>query len=631
MKTKKAVKESTVKIPPRFPRKLRRKIMKELDQEKSRLEKKVLELYSKTQGRDPIPDYSKEAARTPKRQPITLFGKGYEPNPENRFEYLNALTGRKEVGQLVKVIWPERGRLEIPDGDKTKLQESWKQVSLKPEQVKKYFKDNAQRIELKEVGWNDWDDMDFNGQVPVAQVGKYFPYPPSSFTRQMYQPDQWFMLARCAHAYNYNPLAKAGVDIKNNFVVGTGPRVIIKNPQLKSAWAQFEKDEDFIETLRTWSNMSIQNGELFVEFFTDQKGNPTVRSIDPGHVYDTITEPRDIRKVYGYKLMYQTQYQIFGEGARGEQVPLSQWIYETVKPDNIMHLKFNVQENEKRGRSDLLPVLAICQLFEDYIRYKVIRAIVLAAFVWDAKLENADQAEIDAFLAEQGNMPPPLSVRAHNERVTWEVQQHAGAAAGGRDDVFEMLVNLFAVGIGVPKEYMGAGDHSTRSSAITSTEPAVKEFMARQHKIETLVLRIVDYLAQTKGIQYEPDDVEVAWPEIAPENIKEKVERLYEELLNNTFTKQRVDEMIAKEEGVSNYDWTEEMQNRLAELTQGITKSLADGSTPIINPSTISPSTAGPKTGTTPTAAGAPPTPVKSVTGTSNQDRTAAKVAGQVL
>jgi hypothetical protein len=202
--------------------------------------------------------------------------------------------------------------------------------------------------------------------------------------------------------------------------------------------------------------------------------------------------------------------------------------------------------------------------------------------------------------------------------VEWEVQQYEGSRGSGGNEIWEMLVTTFAIGIGIPKEYMGAGDASTRANAITSTEPAVKEFEARRHKLETLILRVVNFLAEANGIVLGPDEVEVSWPEMAPENIKEKVERLIMEMEKDIFTKQRVCEMIANEEGVKNYDFLKEMGNRLIEKTSGATKALNDASQPMIQPfqnpmnNPEQPEESGP-------------------TSTSNEGRKAVKAAGQTL
>jgi hypothetical protein len=574
----------------KFPRKLRQAVQREMNDEGRKIQKKVGSFYTKvmTPGYADNPFESMAKLPRHKSRLVELFDA--EMKPRN-FDMPDLMNPRKtHPGKLSQLIWLEKGLVAIPEvpanGDApakpAELRETeWRPTPVKLTEVAEYMKKGeAFRAELRES--NIEPDVNYQGNVPVEGMsygGKYFPYPPSSFTRQLYIPDQWYMLARAAHCYNYNPLAKAAVDIKTSFIVGNGPTVIINNnDQLDKLVKDFFKTEDFVETLRTWCSMLGINGELFVEFYRNQIGNPTVHSVDPGHVYEIITQPRDIRQVLGLKLMYQTQMQIFGTGARGETVPLSEWIYETIPPDNIMHIKVNVQENEKRGRSDLLSCLAVLQLFEDYIRYKVLRSIVEAAFVWDVKMTGADQDQIDSFLTnDEAAMPPPGSTRAHNETIEWKplANQTGGS---GKDEVFEMLLTIVAVSTNLPKEYLGASSSGSRANAITSTEPSVKAFQARRRKLESLIMRIIDYLATSNAITYDPEQVEVSWEEIAPEDVNKKIDRLYTELDRNTFTKKRVDEMIAKLEGVTNYGWDKEMQNRLVEITTGITKSLEDGS-----------------------------------------------------
>ncbi len=569
----------------KFPRKLRRAVIKELDGEKKKFTGQVkdyaLKIRKPANSSNPFEDVPKLPKF--KSRFVELFNENYQPQNFDMPDLLNPR--QKTKSQLGKVIWLEKGVSEVPATETTpaELHETaWRPAVLDPTQVGKYF--DEKKTELKESDGFDYSSV--NGSVPLtgAMAGKYFPFPPNSFTRQMYIPDSWFMLARAAHCYNYNPLAKAMVDIKTSFIVGNGPTIIINdNPALSKCWKDFEKTEDFVETLRTWIMMLGVNGELFIEFYTNVLGKPSVHSIDPGHVYEIITEPRDLRQVYGYKLMYQTQVQLFGTGAKGETVPLSEWIYETISPDNIMHIKTNVQENEKRGRSDLLPALAILQLFEDYIRYKVLRAIVEAAFVWDVKMTGADQDQIDSFLAdEEQAFPTPGSTRAHNENTEWKSDGNQSGGSG-RDEVFEMLLTIAAVSHNLPKEYVGASGSGSRANAITSTEPSVKAFQARRRKGESLIMRIIDFLASSNNIPYDPDQVECSWEEIAPEDVSKKIDRLYTEMDRDTFTKKRVDEMIAKLEGVSNYDWVKEIADRLIEKTSGPVKSLADGS-PVTTP-----------------------------------------------
>jgi len=636
------------KVPARIPRKVRRQMLRAVDKQGKSLEKKIKEtmgIYHKVvQGKDIEALHKKP--EFPHRK-VQFFNEGML-KPEG-VAWENPITGKRERARLDRMIVLETTKLKVPKTDTTEATEGekYEQRTLRRADVTKYMskaladvkkiaKDNG-CAELMEScgGWSDLGVQDWNLLQSTTKPGQTLPYPPGPYTRQLYIPDQWLMLSNAARAYNYNPLAKAGIDTKTSFVVGTGPRIIIKNPALMEFWKEFERREDLLETITTWTSMLAQNGELFVEFFLNKMNEPTMRSIDPGTVYEIITEPRDIRQVYGYRLMYQTQYQIFGEGAKGEQVPLSEWIYETIKPDNVIHVKVNVQENEKRGRSDLLSVLWVCDLLEEYMRYKIVRAMVECAFAWDVTLTNGDQSDIDTFLNdENAAFPKPNSTYVHNESVKREPIQFTGAASStGRDGVFEMLVTIFAAGVRIPKEYMGVSEGGTRATAITSTEPSVKEVELRRHKIETVLLRLVDFVAKSKGVEYKHEEVEVSWPEIAPENASEKIRNLFMLMDRTMMSEQRVAEMATKELGITNYDFMKELDD--------IANEMAGGKHPILSAAMRSGFMSGqvpPAPGPTPTE---PPTakaepgkeeaPKKDVSSIGNDTRREVKVKGSNL
>jgi len=635
------------KIPARIPRKVRRQMLRAVDRQGKRLVKgieKAAGIYHKViQGKD-IEALHKRP-EFPHRK-VQFFNEGMLK--DEGVLWTNPLTGAKERARLDRMIVLEKNSLMEPATDTTEAKESVKydQRTLRRVDVKSYMREALK--EVKEIakangqselvesisGWDDMGMQDWNALSTSSKPGQTLPYPPGPYTRQLYIPDQWLMLSNAARAYNYNPLAKAGIDTKTAFVVGTGPRIVIKNEALSKVWKDFERREDLLETSTTWTSMLSQNGELFVEFFLNKMNEPTMRSIDPGTVYEIITEPRDIRQVYGYRLMYQTQYQIFGEGAKGEQVPLSEWIYETIKPDNVIHIKVNVQENEKRGRSDLLSVLWVCDLLEEYMRYKVVRAMVECAFAWDVTLENGDQTDIDDFLNdENATFPKPNSTYVHNQSVKREATGFSGAAASvGRDGVFDMLVTIFAAGIRTSKDYMGVSEGGTRATAITSTEPNAKEIELRRHKLETVLIRLVDFVASSKGIQYSHDEVEVSWPEIAPENASEKIRNLFMMMDRTMMSEQRVAEMATKELGVTNYDFLKELDDIANEMSGGkhpiLSASMRSGFVTGQVPTAPVPGAPPPVPHTAKTEPGKEEAPKKDVSSVSNDTRREVTVKG---
>lgn len=433
--------------------------------------------------------------------------------------------------------------------------------------------------------WGDWEDNDFQTWNSVAMQGagtangKYLPYQPGPFTRQIYVPDLWAMLARAAELVNYNPLAKAGIHIKTAFTIGKGPKIIISPKQAEfavnkekaqEAWDDYAEHVKFGTKLANRDRMLSTNGEFFNERYLNRDRKPITKSIDPGTVYDIVAEPRDIDIVYGLVLMYSTRYQTYTKGAKGEQVNVSEFVYETIPPDNIDHIKINVQENEMRGRSDLLPVMNICDWFMDYLKFKVLQAWVHAAFAWDIEMKNAEQSDVDAMSTNENAVAPmPMSTYVHNDMVKRTPLQANATSGGTKSGIFEEIVTAFCTGILTPTEYVGLSTTGNRATSITKTEPSVKVFQERRAVWEPAIKKEVQFVVKTvANIELDESDIELSWDEIAPENVAERIQNLLLGLVNKSITKQRFDTMYAKLMEVNSYDWEKEMENIALEMAK---------------------------------------------------------------
>jgi len=98
------------------------------------------------------------------------------------------------------------------------------------------------------------------------------------------------------------------------------------------------------------------NGERFIEFFLKDDGSPTMRSIDPGTVYEIITEPGTSEK---YTDTVSCTRRSIRFSARVRKARASRFPSGFTKPSSptTSSQKLNIQDNEKRGRSDLLNIL----------------------------------------------------------------------------------------------------------------------------------------------------------------------------------------------------------------------------------------------------------------------------------
>lgn len=551
----------------RAPNKIRTIMEKELKKQESNLLKKYGYVFLNHEYKNPQNDMGMVEVKTMDDEWLKPDG-GTWRNPS---------TGKTESIHIDKFITFERGIVKI-DGQNV---ESIRQVELRPEKVKEYFNAAFQECSndkslsnlIENVNW--WGDVSpsaFWAGSGTFNSGKILPFPPGPFTRQMYIYDQWKMLSRAASLVDYNPLAKAGVAIKTAFVVGTGPKIQTQDKKLQDAVDKFWETNDFTNRLKMYDKMLSTNGEFFGELTDSDDGlSYRHRSIDPGTIYDIITEPRDIEKVYGYQLIYNTQYQMYTKGASGKQVPLSQFVYETMPPDNVVHIKINVQENEKRGRSDLLPVLNICQFFEDYLRFTVLKTIVQNSFAWDITLKNADESDITTFQTnENATTPVPMQTFVHNDNVVREPMQYQGSGGRGSSSTFQEIISAFGIGFLLPTAYLDTGSGGNRASAITATEPAAKGFLDRRGVWESYLRKIVAFIAKKEGISVEVQDIEITWPEIAPENTSEKIKNILIGIQENFITLTRGAEMYAKELDIRSYDSADEFKAIVKEKTDAI-------------------------------------------------------------
>jgi hypothetical protein len=491
--------------------------------------------------------------------------------PKGCSNFRDPVTGEKVTARMQEVRWLEMRRDVEGKGSKARVVEAFRPVRLDRVDVPAYFKKvEALHEGLREAMRETTGSYDDWGQLSAGlSSGEYLPMPPGPYTRQLYVSDMWAMHAKAFEAYNHNPVAKALVDMKAAFIIGGGVMVKCADELAQDVADEFIERERLNERLHTWCRMRIVNGELFIQPAEVKPGYLGVRSVDPSTVWEIVTNPRDIAEVYGYWVQYSTQYQIKTEKAAGGSAPVSEYVIELLPPDAVLHLVANVQENEKRGRSDLYPVLGWLKWLKDFYQYKVVRAVGEAAWLWDHKVKG-DDTDVRRIAEQFTTWPQPGSEYFHNEAEERTLVAFNGAAAGQRSPIGDEILNLVCVGMGIPKEYMGIGDASTRANAITATEPAAKVFQTEQKRFEGLlrdILRRVLSTAQQAGRLAAGADLsfEVVFPEIAPENKKEKVELLDQARRMGVFTKERVASMVAKELDVTDYDYEKEQTDIAAE------------------------------------------------------------------
>ena len=456
---------------------------------------------------------------------------------------------------------------------------------------------------------------DYASSVQIANGDvEYTPIMGGPFSKQLYLFDYLTMHARCFEMWNHNPVAHQIVKITTYFVLGRGFKVKFKNAAAQKNWDTFSEKNDFDNRLKTWCDQESRDGELMIRIYKDplgQTGEILVRAVDPSTIWEIVTDNEDIEKVYYYHQQYPTAYQVF-YAQNMINLPSTQYVIHQIPAGEMLHYKLNCNSNEKRGRSDLYPVMTWLKRLKDFYTARVIRAIMQSCVVWK-NIIKGDAADIQTYINNYGTNPPKAgTLHVENEASTLSTMTVDIKAADARDDG-DALLNLISVGVGIPKEYLGLGDRSTRATALVASEPGAKKFQDRQEhykKIITDVAKIVtteamkarkipgtekvmpadvskkivmavkamDYWtaikllwAATTGGQVQPIDetFEVIMPEIILEDRTGKIKDLTMMQVNEWICKETAAVIAAKEMHIENYDYAEEAAKIAKDVAQG--------------------------------------------------------------
>ena len=180
---------------------------------------------------------------------------------------------------------------------------------------------------------------------------------------------------------------------------------------------------------------------------------------------------------------------------------------------------------DSRGRSDLLPLMDWCDVYEQQLYGEAERQNSMRAYLWDVSLKGATPEDVQR-RASQISPPSPGSVRVHNDSEVWaavspELHSEDGSA-GAR-----LFRNHILSGLTMPEHWFGGGGDVNRATSDSMTEPTLKTLSLRQAYIGHMLLEAARYTIRQREKAVsgkEPDmfdpiyAVECSWPEMSPKD-----------------------------------------------------------------------------------------------------------------
>jgi hypothetical protein len=404
------------------------------------------------------------------------------------------------------------------------------------------------------------DEAGAGGSANVFRIGDTFlPSTVGPAMKQMLWADYLDAHRKCFEAATKNPLAKRICKIIPQFVLGRGVTGTHQDPKYQAVWRTFYRNNLIRMRLKMFLRELIIYGEIFLRYFNTRDGL-MVRSLDPSTIWDIITEPDDLENV----LYYHQQYVIVNRSVVPDirTTQPSTLVIRQIPAADIDHFKINSTSSEKRGRSELLPILGWLLRFKEFANDRVLLNKIRSMFALDVTVEGTPT---DVEQAEQQFATPPGSgaVIIHNKTVAVEFKSTNTGAGEAHTDA-ELLLKIIAIGAGVSEQFLGVSQNSSRAGALIQTEPDVKNFEDYQESLEHVLHRMSNRVFIAKGLK-EPDEdtiptMEFVFPAIAAEDRSSKIKDVGFMESMDYFSKRRAAEMGAREFGVSTYDFDAEQK-----------------------------------------------------------------------
>lgn len=415
--------------------------------------------------------------------------------------------------------------------------------------------------------------------------GDFVPLLGGPFYKQQYYYDYIKAHMTAFQAYNHDPCGRAIINIMVEFTLGRGFRVDAKGKQSAMAqilWDAFVRVNALPELLQLcarelsmygetmWWRLPGKETKIVQAISPGDPDNvprgiiPRVRLIDPSCIWDIITYPEDITRKIAYQWVAPTQYQVFTKADKGIDGGAGQqslkFIYQQIPAKEVAHYKVNVVSNEKRGRSDLYPVLGYLKRLRDAVNYSVIQMQKQAAWAIDTAIDGS-QDDIDAYVSSQqqmGTIPNAGSEFVHSKAVEREMLSSAGSGAG-QNIAFEWCLSMIAIGTGIPVSYLGTHLTGTASkaSAMVSTEPVVKKFEIRRGIYVEMLTDMFAWVMKENGIDA---SCEVTFPEIVVQDRAEKLTSLQLAVTAGWISNERAATIASKEFDITDFDFIKEKE-----------------------------------------------------------------------
>ncbi len=379
--------------------------------------------------------------------------------------------------------------------------------------------DAANRI-FQEVSQIVVDRPDKDGWVRLSQA--------NDREKGMVQTNHLEMIRKAREFSRFDPNARAALTAHVHYIMGRGLTITPKSddPEVWHVWREFWTSRRNRMSLKQFEivHRSLRDGEIFIRFFTKDEagkntGKTTIRFLDPLLIrsngssatpnIETInngvnTNPEDVEDVKSYTLQDRADSNKFTD----------------IPAEEILHIKINVDSDQKRGESQLLAILQMLKHHEQWLENRIIlnkmrSAIVLVRTVEGTASEVASIANSlpvasnPAGEQKRKNIRPGTILNA-SQGVKYEMLSPNLNAADAKEDGRNIKLNM-AAGTNLPEYMFGDASNQNYASSLIAESPFVKAIQFWQIFYEVYFSEIYRQVIQNAvdaGVLKAPSDDE---------------------------------------------------------------------------------------------------------------------------
>lgn len=308
----------------------------------------------------------------------------------------------------------------------------------------------------------------------------------------------------CYWLWKLNPLANWIIETLVQLTAGKGFTYTAENEDVQELFDDFwydpvnRMDINFEQMAR---ELYLFGAQCWPVFVAEQTGRVRLGMVDPAQIVEVYTDPDNAKIVIGCKLQ-----RLDGTGTRhmraiitGETATVvsetARQMRDSYNDGEAFIFAINRVSNDPYGTSDLFCIADWLDEYEEFVFNYAGKARKQNSFIWDVKIDGADEKTCQDF-ADKNSNPPDGATRVHNEKVTWDAVAPDLKALEIKEAA-AVFRNHILGNKSIPSHWYGGIADVNRAAASEGNE-TIKAFVdSRQNLLKFILETIFTFVVQS--------------------------------------------------------------------------------------------------------------------------------------